>query len=257
MQLVLAVVVGMTLGVAGFAMLGFFQANPALLPEGFTLRTDADMVFPRFIAFHLPPVVSGLVASGLLAAAMSSMDSGVNSISAVVTTDFLDRFAGRRIDESAHVRLARWVAVAVGVLVVLGSSVVDLVPGNILAVANKTVNLFAVPIFCLFYFALFVEKASTRGVWVGCVVGTLTAISIAFSGPILTFLVETFGVDAHSFGVEMTTTIDQSTGVISRHAPDPISFQWIGPAALIVNLAVGWAASRLWPDPKADFVRSE
>ena len=48
---------------------------------------------------------------------------------------------------------------------------------------------------------------------VGAVCGTATAVMIAFSGPI-------FGMDPH-------------TGV------DPISFMWIGPTALLVNLASG------------------
>jgi len=218
LQLIVAMVVGITLGFAGFAMLGYFQANPELLPAEFLLKDNADDVFPRFIAFHLPPVVSGLVVSGMLAAAMSSIDSGINSITAVVTTDFVDRFSKGPISENRHVRLAKWIAVVVGVIVVLGSSAVTIVPGNITAVAGKTVNLLTVPIFGLFFFALFVERASTKGVWIGCLSGTAVAAAVAFSGPL--------------------------TGAET----DPISFQWIGPAALVVNVVVGWVASLLLPD---------
>jgi SSS family solute:Na+ symporter len=220
-QYIINVIVGVTLGLAGLAMLGFFQANPDLLPVDFSIRDDADGVFPRFIAFHLPPVVSGLVASGMLAAAMSSIDSGINSITAVVTTDFVDRFASNRskeMTERGHVRLARWVAVAVGAIVVVGSSLVSSVPGNILGVTMKTVNLLTVPIFGLFFFALFVKRASIRGVWIGCLCGTLAAAGVAFSGPI--------------------------TGAET----DPISFQWINPVALVVNLVVGYTASIILPD---------
>ena len=93
LQLLVGATVGLTLGIAGFALLGYFEANPALLPaEMHPLKAHADQVFPHFIAHGLPPVVSGLVLAGLFAAAMSSIDSGINSITAVVTTDFLDRF---------------------------------------------------------------------------------------------------------------------------------------------------------------------
>ena len=80
MQLCVAAIVTLTLAVTGIALLGYFQANPQLLPMGMTLKENADKIFPHFIAFHLPPVVSGLVLAGLFAAAMSSIDSGVNSI---------------------------------------------------------------------------------------------------------------------------------------------------------------------------------
>ena len=149
------------------------------------------------------------------------MDSGVNSISAVVTTDFVDRFAKDEGSEARHVSLAKWLAAAVGVVVVAGSLLIPLVPGNILAVASKTVNLLTVPIFGLFYFALFSRRASVRGVWIGCVASVLVAAAIAFSGP------------------------------LTGQPTDPISFQWIAPAALIVNLVVGWTASAIFPDPPA------
>jgi SSS family solute:Na+ symporter len=211
-QLGVGALVGMTLGVAGFAMLGYFAENPGLLPEGM----DPDKIFPYFIASHLPPVVSGLVVSGLFAAAMSSVDSGVNSITAVVTSDFMDRFRKIPISEKQHVWIARIIAVAVGVLVVGFSSYMGKVPGNITAVTNKTVNLLTVPIFCLFFFALYVKCARPAGVIFGTICGVIAGGLVAFSGPI-------FGMNPETGG-------------------DPVSFQWIAPVSLIVNIVVGLAA---------------
>lgn len=219
-QLIISAIVGITLGLAGFAMLGYFNQNPDLLPAGFSLKDDADQVFPLFIAFHLPPVVSGLVTAGLLAAAMSSMDSGINSISAVVTTDFMDRLFHKPMTERAHIRFARWLAVIVGIIVLFGSMLVDLVPGNIMGVTQKTVNLLSVPIFCLFLFALFFKRASPVGVWIGWFFGTSAAILVAFSGPIFGYL---------------------------EDGRDPVSFQWIGPVALVVNVVIGLVFSTLFP----------
>jgi SSS family solute:Na+ symporter len=212
-QLAVGALVGITLGVAGFAMLGYFAANPGLLPEGI----DPDKIFPYFIASHLPPVVSGLVVSGLFAAAMSSVDSGVNSITAVVTSDFVDRFRKIPISEKQHVWIARIIAVTVGILVVGFSSYIGKVPGNITAVTNKTVNLLTVPIFCLFFFAIYVKSARPVGVVIGTICGVISGGLVAFSGSI-------YGMDAETGG-------------------DPISFQWIAPVSLIVNLGVGFALS--------------
>ncbi|NNE91274.1 MAG: sodium/solute symporter [Verrucomicrobiales bacterium] len=245
LQLIVALIVGVTLGFAGFAMLGYFQANPQLLPEGFSLKTNADDVFPRFIGYHLPTVVAGLVTAGLFAAAMSSMDSGVNSITAVVSSDFVDRFRKTPLSEEQHIRFARILAVVIGVIVIIGSSLIQHVPGNITATTGKTVNLLTVPIFCLFVFALFFKRATPAGVWVGWFCGTTVAASIAFSGPIVTLLATKFGVDPATFGVALETVTDSKTGEEVTRAPDPVSFQWIGPAALVVNLSVGWLVSLL------------
>lgn len=243
-QLTVGSIVAVTLFLVGFALLGYFRANPHLLPGGMTIANNADDLFPRFIAYHLPVGVSGLVVSAMFAAAMSSMDSGVNSITAVVLTDFLDRFGKAPKTEKGHVRFAQLLAFGIGVVVVLGSSYMGRIPGNITAVTNKTVNLLTTPIFGLFFFALFVPFARPVGVWLGAVTGALTAATIAFSGPLVAWLAR-FGVPPATFHVALMTKIDPVSGKQFVTAQDPISFQWIGPVAFVVNVAVGLTVSWL------------
>lgn len=252
-QLTVAVVVGVTLGLLGFALLGYFQANPGELPAGMNLKANADDVFPRFIAYHLPVGVTGLVVAAMFAAAMSSIDSGVNSITAVVTTDFLDRFGLKPKTDKGHVRLARIMAFVIGGIVVVCSTFMQHVPGNITGVTQKTTNLLTTPIFALFFFALFVPFARPAGVIVGAVCGTLTALVIAFSGPIVTHLYQQHDVDPRVFYVRSIDAeikeVDASenpagerasnTTVKRKHLPDPVGFQWIGPIALLVNIGSG------------------
>lgn len=217
-QLVVSVVVSLTLAMVGLALLGYFKAFPNELPAGMELKKDADKFFPHYIANHLPVGISGCVVSAMFAAAMSSIDSGVNSITAVVMTDFLDRFGIKPKTERGHVFTARLLAFGIGAIVVLSSSVMGSIPGNITAVTNKTANLLTTPIFCLFFFALFVPYARPAGVLVGAVLGTTTAVLIAFSGPIF---IENY----------------------QSNMPDPISFQWIAPAAVTVNIVSGCLVS--------------
>jgi SSS family solute:Na+ symporter len=222
-QLGLSMLVGLTLACVGFALLGYFQANPERLGEGLDLKQNADKIFPHFIAFHLPPVISGLVLSGLFAAAMSSLDSGVNSITAVVMRDFLDRFGYGAKSDAEHFRLARWMAFAIGAIVVIGSLFMERVPGNLTAVTGKTVNLFTVPIFCLFVFALVIRFASPIGVWIGTACGVTTGVLIAFSGPIF------------------VPDFDPKT------MSDPVSFQWMQLASFLVTITSGCLASLIFP----------
>jgi SSS family solute:Na+ symporter len=244
-QCIVSAVVAITLGVVGFALMGYYQAHPEFVPNGAGLDGQADDLFPRFIAFHLPPGISGLVVAAMFAAAMSSIDSGVNSITAVVMSDFLDRFGRSPRNERQHVLAARALAFGIGATVVVGSSFIDWIPGNITAVTGKTSNLLTTPIFCLFFFALFVPFARPVGVWAGAIVGSTVAAAVAFSGPLVVLLYTHFGVDPGTFNVEITEVIDPETGVMSLTCPDPISFQWIALSAVIANLGVGSLVSLL------------
>ena len=211
-SLLVMLVVQVTLFLVGFGLMAWARENVALLPAGMNITNKADGIFPQFIAFHLPPGVSGLVVAAMLAAGMSSIDSGINSITAVVSRDFLDHFNLCPKTERGQMRFAKILAFSIGAVVVICSSLMDWVPGNFTAVTNKTVNLLMTPLFALMFFALFVPFARTLGVVVGSVCGFATAILIGFSGPI-------FGQTAAG--------------------NDPVSFMWITPVALAVNIGVG------------------
>ena len=214
-QFTVAIIITVTLWHVGLALMGYFQAHPHELPADVTFN-QADKIFPHFISFHLPMGISGLVVAAMFAAAMSSIDSGVNSITAVISVDFLDRFKKQPRTEKGQLLLAKLIAIAIGAVVVLvGSVYMQHVSGNITAVTSKISELLVAPLFCLFFFALFVPFAKPAGVLAGSICGVATAILIAFSGPI-------FGMD-RSTGEEL----------------DPISFMWIGPTALVVNILVG------------------
>ena len=93
----------------GTALWAFYRQRPGLLPAGMA----SDKIFPVFIVQQLPSGVSGLLIAGIFAAAMSSIDSGVNAITAAVTTDFVWRFRRAR-DERSMLRFARWLTLVIG-----------------------------------------------------------------------------------------------------------------------------------------------
>ncbi|NOX55611.1 MAG: hypothetical protein GXP27_14465, partial [Planctomycetes bacterium] len=83
------VLVCLILSPVGLALWAYFRAHPELLRTGHTVLQDADKLFPRFIEVGMPAGLSGLVVAGLLAAAMSSLSSGVNSSCSIITVDFV------------------------------------------------------------------------------------------------------------------------------------------------------------------------
>jgi solute:Na+ symporter, SSS family len=205
--------VGVFLAILGLALWSFFQANPYLFPDGYQSLQNADTLFPRFIALGLPTGISGLVIAGLLAAAMSSLSSGVNASSLVITVDFLKRRADDHIasHEKKNIRAARGVSVLIGAVVIALSIAAGLVGGNLLEVVYKVVNLLTAPLFVLFFMALFVPWATAPGAIAAGIASAAMAIAIAYGG---------------LFG---------------------LSFIWIMPMALITGVIVGPTVSAFTP----------
>jgi SSS family solute:Na+ symporter len=204
-------VVTLLLALLGLALLQWFRQHPDMLAPGQSIDKSADQLFPRFIAVALPDGMGGLVLAGLLAAAMSSLSSGLNSSCAVITVDFLERFGRAQIAAPNNVRRTRIVAWSVGLVVVLLSTSVSIVRGNLLEVAYKVVNLLVAPLFGLFFMALFVRWATSFGTLVGAAFGLATVVAI-------------------NYWTEIT-------------ARPGISFLWAMPLGLLVQVATGAIAS--------------
>jgi sodium-coupled monocarboxylate transporter 8/12 len=97
----------------GLAMFAFYSAYPLEQRP-----TSGDAALFRFIATQLPTPVPGLIIAAMLAAIMSTLDSGINSLATVATKDIYARFCDPRADESAQVTFSRVVTLCVGVLAV-------------------------------------------------------------------------------------------------------------------------------------------
>ncbi|MDA3925789.1 MAG: sodium/solute symporter, partial [Kiritimatiellae bacterium] len=69
----------------GTALYVFYKNQPALLDPGMA----TDSIVPWFVMNQLPNGVSGLIVAGIFAAAMSSLDSSMNSTSTAIINDFL------------------------------------------------------------------------------------------------------------------------------------------------------------------------
>ena len=81
-----------------------------------------DYVFPTFVVNHLPAGLSGLVVAGMLAAAMSTVSSSLNSLASAVTHDFYAPLTGRR-DPRHLLGVGRWATLAWAVVLAGGALV--------------------------------------------------------------------------------------------------------------------------------------
>ena len=170
------------LGTVGIAMIAFFMRNPHYLPAGNDINEQADLLFPRFILVGLPVGLSGLIVAGIFAAAMSSLSSGLNSTSSVISEDLLKRFNPKHSTSEKSLKKVKIISTLVGVFTLLLSIAVSKVEGNLYDIIVKVVNLFVTPLFVLFFLALFVSFATARGTLFGGLFSLIIAIAVAFFG---------------------------------------------------------------------------
>lgn len=98
-----------------------YYKSAGILPEGI----ENDHVLPHFIATELPTGVAGLLIAAILAAAMSTVDSSLNSSSTLLLVDVRNRFFNRAVtqpdgtelrDESKDLFFLKLSTVLIGIL---------------------------------------------------------------------------------------------------------------------------------------------
>lgn len=134
------------------------------------LAADPNRLVPLFIVHHLPEGFRALLVAAILAAAMSSLDSALNSLSAATETDFLrDRGLGPR----QRLRRARLVTLAWGAAIGAAALFFAL-RGGILTVVesiNKVGSAFYGPVLAAYLAGLLWRRANARGILVGVATG--------------------------------------------------------------------------------------
>ncbi len=112
-------VIGSGLVVLGqFTLFLLVGAGLRTFYAGRTFATP-DEVFPAFIIEGLPSGLSGLIVAGVLAAAMSTVSSSLNSLASSATHDIYAPLAHREDDEDHLLRVGRaftllWAAILIG-----------------------------------------------------------------------------------------------------------------------------------------------
>lgn len=165
---------GVLLCLCGMALYSYYA------PE---LPTEADDVFPYFIRSQLPRGLAGLVVAALFSAAMSSLDSGMNSIATVLTVDFWRRFRKTRYSESQEIVFAKLVTVVVGSLAVGLCILLLWIPenrrGNLLELAQRLNSFIIGPLGGLFLAAIFIRRCRGSTVIMGSVLGMVVGFVFA------------------------------------------------------------------------------
>jgi len=138
----------------------------------------ADLMVPVFIMKYLPHGLIGILMVGILSAAMSSLSSTVNSLSAVTVEDFFNRGENKLSDEKymyiSKASVVFWGVVCIGASFLFGGS-----RSAVIEIINAIGSVFYGPVLVTFVLAFFSKKVNHIGMNTGIIVAVL--INLIFS----------------------------------------------------------------------------
>lgn len=202
---------GVCLGAYAVVHPGFVAGLP--LNESGT--ANYNLAVPIFVLQNFPHGLIGLVMVGLVAAAMSSLDSTLNALSALSMQDLVGGFVKKELSHRTEILLAKMLTVFWGAVCLIFSFYVGDVSQTIIESVNKIGSLINGPLLAVFLMGLLTRRVNGQGALLGLIVG--------FSGNLWLW----------------------------RYAPN-ISWLWWNVIGFIIAYAAGYLTSLIFPVPAAE-----
>jgi SSS family solute:Na+ symporter len=208
--------------VVSYCFLGVCLGAYAMVHPGFVAglplnengSANYNLAVPIFVLKNFPHGLIGLVMVGLVAAAMSSLDSTLNALSALSMQDLVGGFVKREFSHRTEILLSKLLTVCWGVVCLTFSFYVGNVSQTIIESVNKIGSLINGPLLAVFLMGMLSHRVNGEGALLGLVAG--------FSGNLWLW----------------------------RYAPN-ISWLWWNVIGFFLAYAVGYVMSLVFPAPAA------
>jgi Na+/proline symporter len=162
-------VFGLVFLLAGTALFVFYaQAGAGGLPAAGAALGSEDQILPYFVATEFPGVgLVGLILAGLFAAAMSTVDSGINGVTSVIVYDWM---SGRE----RALGTSRLLTLGLGVLAIGSALLVPVFGSTVIGMINTIAGTTLRMLLAVYLLGLFVPWANGGGVMTGFGAGLLS-----------------------------------------------------------------------------------
>jgi SSS family solute:Na+ symporter len=141
--------------------------------------SDPDQALPWVIRHILPAGLKGLVFVTFIAAIQSSMDSILNSASALFTRDIYAQFIKKNADDTHYLKFGRLLTIVFMVIGIIAAPLSQKFPG--IFVANQTfASFFAGPTFATILLGIVWKRATGVGGLIGLLAGIFSAMILTF-----------------------------------------------------------------------------
>lgn len=159
---------GLIVGTLALTNAEFFNKIPADNP---------DWLMPTFILNYLPHGLIGLLIVAILSAAMSSLSSAINSLSAVTIEDYC-RVTNKELEHKSYLKMAKVIGLVWGGITLILSLFAGNIAPTIIEAINKVGSVFYGPILALFLLAVASKALSGKHVNIGLIAGVGTNIVV-------------------------------------------------------------------------------
>jgi Na+/proline symporter len=196
---------------------------------------DTNYIFPFFILNEIPVGIIGLIVAGIFAAALSSIDSELNSLSTVFIVDWYKRLDPKERGPAWYLKSSRATTVFWGILATLAALALG-ETRSIIELVNKIGSYFYGSILGVFVLLLWVKRANGTGALTGlvCGMGTVFAFDRLYDNP---------ATDAWQFILPWNT--------IPQGFEKTIEYLWLNPIGTATVVLVGVAVSYVWQNEKS------
>ena len=168
-------VLGFLFLLVGTALFVFYTqtGGPGLPVAGAAIASE-DQIMPYFAATELGGVgLVGLILAGLFAAAMSTIDSGINGVTSVIVYDWM---SGREMS----VRVSRLLTAGLGVMVIGAALLAPVFGDTVIGIINTVAGTTLGMLLAIYLLGLLVPWANLPGVLIGFAVG-LVCLAVAWT----------------------------------------------------------------------------
>ena len=151
----------------GVALGAVYQMSPELRAAVPADRLDA--LVPQFILLYVPVGLKGLILAAVLAAAMSSLDSAINSLSAVTMRDYVAPYWD--LDTRAQLRWSKVSTIVWGALVTGAAFAAGGIDKTVIEAINKVGSAFYGPVLATFVLGVVTRRIGGRAMCAGVAAG--------------------------------------------------------------------------------------
>ena len=207
----------MMMGYAGFFIFCLFFLIGILFYSYYDGRAfdNENMILLEFVSTIAVPGLLGIVTVAIVAAAMSSLDSALNSMATVTTLDFYQQYFNKHGSPQHYLKASRLFTVIWALLIVLPAILFTRSEGSVLETLSKVGVFFVGAKVGMFGLGFFSKHTTERGLLIGVVASFLTL-----------------------WYVEMQLDV---------------AWPWYAPLGGAVCVVVGWGASILWDGFQSEY----
>jgi Na+/proline symporter len=203
-----------------YCFMGLLIGTYAMMTPSFAGQIPADSpdyLVPVFIVEYLPHGIIGLLIVAIFSAAMSSLDSALNSLSAATVEDLILRSNNaEELSSAEQMRYSKITTLGWGIVCIILAFSAGSIAETIIEAINKMGSLFYGPIIATFVLAILTNRTNTVGMNLGIIAGVLFnfVLWIFFSDVVFWFW-------WNFTGFAVTALVAYSYSAIYKHGHSP------------------------------------